>query len=199
MNKNNNPTRDNFYKQTNNENDPFNSCNVTMMTEGLDIGKYGLAPINGINCQYRQPEDKLRYFIENDPVVQRFYRANFNTKTPAPEWAGVMVYAVNYLYGNKIVYYDENLTLEEIKEDLQKGLGIYTSMKYPENKNNAGKLSPIDGHIVLIVGINDNDDLIIDDPYKNHLTGGADGFNNIYTLKEFYKHNKGYAIRYKKA
>jgi len=194
-----NPTRKNYYIQTNNENLPFDSCNVTVMAEGLDVGKFGLAPINGINCQYAQPEDKLRYFIENNIAVQSFYRTNFNTKIPAPEYAGVMVYAVNYLYNKKVVYYDTNLTLDEIKEDLHKELPIYTSMRYPENKNNAGKLAPIDGHIVLIVGIKEDDSLIIDDPYKNHLTGGKDGFNNIYTLEEFKKHNKGYAIRYIKS
>jgi len=198
MNINLNPTRENYYSQINNEILPLDSCNVTIMTEGLDVGKFGLKPINNISCSYRQPEDKLRHFIETNPTVQNYYKANFNTKVKAPEWAGVMIFAINLLYEKKIVYFDDNISLEKIIVDLQNGLPIYTSMKYPENKNNAGNLSPVDGHIVLIVGIKDNNNIIIDDPYKNHLTGSADGYNNIYTLEEFYKHNKGYAIRYKK-
>jgi uncharacterized protein YvpB len=106
-----------------------------------------------------------------------------------------MVFAVNSLYGKKAAYYDERITRDEIIGDLEKGLPVYTSMKYPENKNAAGKLSPIAGHIVLIVGV-DGDNLLINDPYKNHLTGDRDGFKNIYTPADFAKHNKGYAIRY---
>lgn len=191
------PTKDKFYVQTNNDNLPFDSCNVTTMTAGLDVSKKGLDPILRITG-YKQPEDKLRFYIENNPVVQSFYRSNFNTAIPAPEWAGVMVYAVNLLYEKKTVYYDDYLDLDDIKEDLQKGLPIYTSMRYPENRNASGKLAPVDGHIVLIVGINDDDSLIINDPFKNHLTGDKDGFHNIYTLDEFMAHNKRYAIRYTK-
>jgi len=192
-------TRKKHYIQTNNKNKPFDSCNVTIMTAGLDISGRGLKPINNIKCEYDQPEDKLRYYIETNATVQNFYKRNFNINIPAPEWAGVMVFAVNYLYGESIIYYDEYLTYNDIKEDLQNGLPIYTSMRYLENKNASGIFAPVHGHIVLIVGINEDDSLIINDPYKNHLTGGSDGFNNVYVKEEFLKHNKGYAIRYKKA
>jgi hypothetical protein len=108
-----------------------------------------------------------------------------------------MVFAVNNLYKKDIVYFDDYLDMNDIKNDLQKGMPIYTSMKYPENLNAAGKLSPIDGHIVLIVGITEKDGIIVNDPYKNHLMGDKDGFNNIYSWENFKKHNKGYAIRYR--
>jgi hypothetical protein len=188
------PERNNFYSQLNNEIDPHNTCQVTSMVAGLAISKIGLEPILCVTG-YKQPEDKFKFFMENDPAVQAFYKKNFNSIIPAPEWAGVMVFAINQLYKSKVVYYDDYLDYDDITGDLQKGLPIYTSMKYPENKNSAGKLSPVLGHIVLIVGI-DNNNLIINDPYKNHLTGEKDGFNNIYTTKDFLKHNKGYAIRY---
>jgi len=191
------PERRDFYSQLNNEIDPHNTCQVTSMVAGLDIGKFGLDPILFI-AGYKQPEDKLKYFIETNSLVQTFYKNNFKTSVPAPEWGGVMVYAVNLLYGRKVVYYDEFLERREIIEDLEKGLPVYTSMKYPDNKNFAGNLSPIPGHIVLIVGI-DGDNFIINDPYKNHLTGNRDGFNNVYTPEDFVKHNKGYGIRYIKA
>jgi uncharacterized protein YvpB len=109
-----------------------------------------------------------------------------------------MVFAVNKLYNRQLSFYDGNLRIEKIVSDLSNGLPVYTSMRYMENKNYSGKLSPVYGHIVLIVGI-DGDNLLINDPYKNHLTGAADGFKNIYTLEDFTKHNKGYAIRYRRA
>ena len=49
----------------------------------------------------------------------------------------------------------------------------------------------------MIVGI-DNNSIIVNDPYKNHLTGGTGGYRNVYNPDEFKRHNKGYAIRYKK-
>jgi uncharacterized protein YvpB len=192
------PSREKYYVQTNNEDDPNNECQVTSMTAGLDIGKFGFEPVLNIVCNYKQPENKLKYYIRTNPTVQNYWRRYFNIEIPAEQWAGVMVFAVNNLYKKDIVYFDDYLDINDIVNDLQKGLPIYTSMKYLENKNTAGKLSPVDGHIVLIVGV-DGDNLLINDPYKNHLTGGADGFKNIYTPEDFAKHNKGYAIRYKKA
>jgi hypothetical protein len=188
------PNRQDFYSQLNNELDPYISCQVTSMIAGLDIGKLGLEPILRI-VGYKQPEDKLRHYILTDEAVQSYWKKNFNTDIPAPEWAGVMVYAVNRLYDKKVVYYDDYLDHEDIMEDLHEGLPIYTSMRYLENKNFSGKTSPVSGHIVLIVGV-EGDDLIVNDPYKNHLTGDKDGFNNIYTPSDFKLHNKGYAIRY---
>jgi len=190
-------TREKFYTQLNNERDPYNACQCTSMIAGLDIGKLGLDPIMVIQG-YKQPEDKLHYYLNNDETVQVYWKKYFNTDIPAPQWAGVMVFGINRLYNRKITYYDDYLDMDDIKEDLQNGLPIYTSMKYPDNINAAGKSSPVAGHIVLIVGV-DGDNLIINDPYKNHLTGDKDGFNNIYTLAEFERHNKGYAIRFRRA
>jgi hypothetical protein len=189
--------REKYYSQLNNEIDPVNTCQVTSMVAGLDIGGFGLEPILRIK-QYSQPEDKLKYFIETDAVVQAHWRRYFNTAIPAPEWAGVMVFAVNHLYAKDIVYYDDCLDMDDIVTDLQNGLPLYTSMRYPNNINSAGKPSPINGHIVLIVGI-DGGNLFINDPYKNHLTGERDGFKNVYKPIDFVRHNKGYAIRYRRA
>ena len=193
------PDRGKFYTQLNNEVDPYIACQVTSMIMGLDIGGFRLDPIIKLPCSnYKQPEDKLRWYMLNDPVIQDFWRSNFNTKTPAPEWAGCMVFAVNRLYGRNIVYYDSVLTNEEIRDDLGKGLPIYISMEFLENINFSGKPSPIPGHIVLITGIEEDGYIIINDPYKNHLTGDRDGFKNIYTPAEYAKHAKGYAVRYRR-
>jgi len=188
--------RDKYYSQLNNEIDPYNTCQVTSMVAGLDISGIGLEPFKKITA-YTQPEDKLKFFIETNQSVQDFYKSNFDTKIPAPEWAGVMEMAVNYLYGKKVVYFTSFIDYNEIIDDLNNGLPIYTSMRYPNNKNFSGKPSPVPGHIVLIIGIDDTN-FIINDPYKNHLTGDRDGFNNLYTIEEFKRHNKGYAIRYRR-
>ena len=134
----------------------------------------------------------------NDLQVQDYwYHSHHGTTIPAPEWADCMYFAVNKIYNDKIVWYEGTLTIDKIQADLESGVPVYTSMKYPGNKNFSGKPSPIGGHIVLIVGI-DNNSIIINDPYKNHLTGDKDGFRNFYTFEKFERHNKGYAIRYKK-
>ena len=149
---------------------------------------------------YKQPEDKLRHFMLNDPEVQNFWRRSHpkNLDVPAPEWPDCMCYAVNKLYGKPVTYYDGSIATAKILEDLGNGLPVYTSMKYPDNKNFSGKPSPVSGHIVLIVGCDDGV-LLINDPYKNHLTGERDGFNNRYTAEQFERHNKGYAVRYRRA
>ena len=189
--------RSKFYVQTNNELDHNEACQVTVMSMGLDIGQFGLYPINSIQCQFRQPEDKLRWYMLTNPDVQAYWkRSHPGTLIPAPEWADCMVFTINRLYGKNITYFDGELTLNKITSDLNNGIPIYTSMRYPDNKNFNGTPSPIDGHIVLIVGI--EDDILINDPYKNHLTGDRDGFENRYTLEEFKRHNKGYAIRYRR-
>jgi hypothetical protein len=67
------PNREKFYSQLNNEIDPYIACQVTSMVAGLDIGKFGLDPLTAAN-PYKQPEDKLRYFMLNDPEVQAYGR-----------------------------------------------------------------------------------------------------------------------------
>jgi hypothetical protein len=193
------PARRDFYSQLNNELAPYVSCQVTSTVAGLHIGKFGLEPVLRI-VGYKQPEDKLRWHMLNDADVQAFWRESHldALQVPAPEWADCMCYALNKLYGKTITRYDAALTHEKIIGDLGNGLPVYTSMKYLENKNFAGKLSTVSGHIVLVVGV-DGDKLIVNDPYKNHLTGDKDGFNNIYTPEDFSRHNKGYAIRYARA
>ena len=190
--------RDKYYSQLDNELNPYISCQVTSMVMGLDIGGFGLTPIRDLPCgEYRQPEDKLRRFMLDDPGVQDFCkRSHPGSALPAPEWADCMVFAINKLYGANIVYFDAAINTTKIKTDIMAGMPVYTSMKYPANKNFSGKPFPVSGHIVLVVGF-DETSLIINDPYKNHLTGDRDGFCNVYSAEEFAVHNKGYAIRFR--
>jgi len=166
------------------------------MIAGLDIANLGLDPIMRYS-NYKQPEDKLRWYMLNDPDVQNYWKKShpYDLSIPAPEWADCMVYTINKLYKKMVCIFDNYISMGSITTDLSIGLPIYTSMRYPNNINAAGKPSPVAGHIVLIVGI-DGDNLLINDPYKNHLTGDKDGFKNAYTPEQFKEHNKGYAIRY---
>ena len=191
------PTRENYYSQLNNERDPYNACQCTSMVAGLDAGKFGLEPVMAASL-YRQPEDKLRDYMLRDPDVQNYWKKNFDTAIPAPEWAGCMEYAVNRLYGRRIVYYQGKIFMQDIIDDLKNGLPVYLSMAYPDNRDFSGKPAPVPGHIVLAVGVVD-ENIIINDPYKNHLTGGRDGWNNAYSPLDFQRHARGHGIRYRKA
>jgi hypothetical protein len=193
------PTRGTFYSQLDNEINPFTTCQTTSMVMGLDIGKFGLNPIMQQAPDFRQTEDKLKIYMMSNPAVQDFWRRNHpGTSIPAPQWAGVMVFAINRLYEDQITYFDEFITLDEIAKDLHNGLPLYVSMAYPDNRNFNGRPNPISGHIVVVVGIDINDNIIINDPYKNHLTGGKDGFNNLYTKEQFLRHQRGHGIRYRR-
>jgi uncharacterized protein YvpB len=184
------PNRDDFYSQLNNEVNPYNACQVTSMIAGLDLVFRNLNPINN-SANYKQPEDCLYHFICEDKNIQAFYKRSHPDSTiPAPEWADVLCYAVNQLYGIGVVRFDGNLSVVTIKEDLEKQLPVMVSMQYPDNKP-----KPIPGHYILVVGCDDAN-LLINDPYRNHLTGGADGFKNIFTPEDWKKHSKGYGIRY---
>jgi hypothetical protein len=194
-------SRDLYYTQLNNEIDPYSACQVTSMLGGLDIGGYDLSVLDKISGteQFKQREDKLRYFMLHDKGIQMFWKSSHGiTPIPAPEWADCMTYAINQIYGKPITYFDPTISKDKIIADLKNKLPIYTSMKYPDNFNAAGNKSPIDGHIVLIVGIDSEEGYIINDPYKNHLTGKKDGYKNIYSYDDFKAHNKGYAIRYRR-
>ena len=194
------PTREKYYSQLNNELDPYIACQVTSMVMGLDIAGFGLEPINDLKCsQFKQPEDKLKWFMLNDPDVQAFWKRNYpDTTIPAPQWAGCMVFAINKLYWKSIIYFESSLRYSTVISDLKSGLPTYISMEYPENRNFSGNFAPIPGHIVLAVGVDHEGNILINDPYKNHLTGERDGFKNVYSLDKFIKHSNGHGIRYQK-
>jgi hypothetical protein len=184
------PNRADYYSQLNNEINPAAACQVTSMVAGLGLVFHNLGPIKRA-AKFNQPEDCLYHYICDDRYVQEFYKRNHLGSTiPVPEWADVLVYAVNRLYERGIVYFDGSLYPEKIITDLHSGLPVMVSMQYPDNKP-----KPIPGHYVLVIGLEDND-FLINDPYKNCLTGDTNGYQCVYTHNDWRKHSKGYGIRF---
>jgi len=162
------------------------------MVAGLQLALGNIGPIRKA-ASFKQPEDSLYYYICNNTYIQKVYNLNHpGSSIPAPEWADVLVCAVNTLYGKNVVYFDGNIYPEKIIADLEMQLPVQVSMQYPENKP-----KPIAGHYVLVVGLMDGK-YLVNDPYKNHLTGAADGYHCEYTRDDLVKHSKGYGIRFKK-
>jgi uncharacterized protein YvpB len=189
------PNRADFFSQINNEVNPYNACQVTSMVAGLNLVFRNLGPIQKAS-KYKQPEDCLYHYINEDPDILAFYgRSHPGTNVPAPEWADVLCYAVNRLYGKNVVCYEANLHTGKIIQDLGAGLPVMISLRFPDNKNGAGKPSPISGHYILVVGFDENS-FLVNDPYKNHLLQTTDGFKNIYSPEDWANHSKGYGIRY---
>jgi len=89
---------------------------------------------------------------------------------------------------------------EQIAAEIDKGLPVMASMKFPALK--------IKGHYVSVVGYEDrpenigNDDghtvryFIIADPYKNTLLNEPDGFCVPYSPRDWADHYKGYGLRF---
>jgi hypothetical protein len=182
------PDRKYFYRQTNNEEDPNVACQCTSCTAGIDVvHKHDVSALTKLG-KYSQPEDNLRHYTKTNPEVLAFFqRSHPGSKLPPAEWADVMVYAVNKIYGRKIVYYDGNITPQVLLADLAKGLPIMVSMKYPEHQ--------VPGHYILVVG-EDAGRFLVNDPYRNFLTGSWDGYHCWYSAVDWAAHSKCYGLRY---
>jgi hypothetical protein len=179
--------RKDYYVQTNNELDKGIACQCTTMVAGLYTRGLDIYAVDSL-YSYKQPEDDLRYFTGHDPEVLAFCKRSHPGSTIHPsEWADVLVFAVNKIYGKKVVYFDGNLTPQKIKDDLYSHKPVMVSLRFPEHK--------IDGHYVLVVG-EENNNFIVNDPYKNFLKNTPDGFNCIYSPGNWQAHSKGYGIRY---
>ncbi len=183
--------RKNYYRQTNNEVDPNIACQCTTITAGLDVVYRGdVKPLETLGT-FKQPEDNLRYFTGTDPDVLAFCQKSHPGSTlPPSEWADTLCYAVNKIYGKRVVYYDGNITPQVLIADLALGLPIMISLRFPEHN--------IAGHYILVVGEQEGK-FIVNDPFKNFLTGDADGFNCLYSADDWKGHSKGYGIRFTKA
>ena len=184
------PDRENYYSQLNNEQDPKIACQSTTAAQCLAIlGEVGNLMAPGM---FKQPEDNLRWFCKNDPATMAFcirsHGVDWDRHVYHPsEWADVLVLAINTLCKYPIARYSE-FGIHAIMDDLNKGLPVQASMRFPG----------IAGHYISVVGLFDNGDLLINDPYRDWLHNKEDGFHVRYTLGDWTKHSKGYGLRYAK-
>ncbi|GHU82409.1 hypothetical protein FACS189468_6580 [Spirochaetia bacterium] len=183
--------RNHYYRQTNNKIDPTISCQCTSLIAGFDVVYKGDVGILEKLGTYKQPEDNLRNFTAHDPEILAFCRKSHpGSKLPPSEWADVLVYAANKVYGKRVVYFEGNITPQVLISDLEKGLPVMVSLRFPEHN--------IPGHYILVVGEKEGN-FIINDPFKNFLTGDWDGFNCLYSAADWKTHSKGYGIRFIRA
>jgi hypothetical protein len=190
--------RSDFYIQTNNERDGYNACQRTALAQCFDI----MGEVNKITGPYKQPEDNIDW-LANDPKspysagIIQFAKHSHGEDMGKPKYVGNIVEWADVLsaLANSIVDYNatayHKFTVDQIIAEIDKGLPVMVSLKFPELK--------IDGHYVSIVGYEDVGNeryLIIADPYKNTLLNKPDGFCVPYSPADFAAHYKGYGIRF---
>jgi len=205
------PDRSRYYSQMNNERDGVNACQRTAAVQCLDI----IGEVKKIPGPYKQPEDNIDW-LANDKTSP--YSAGIIELAKSShgqdmglnkdvgnivEWADVLCATINAAVDFNVSAYHQ-YTTEQIIADIDKGLPVMVSLKFPELN--------IKGHYVSVVGYEDkpenvgnslgNDDvrnvryLIIADPYKNTLLNKPDGYCVYYSPKDWTAHYKGYGIRF---
>lgn len=155
-----------YYTQRNNKIKPGSSCNVTSMVAALSAAGW---PVEKMASGGRQPEDELMRFVMTDASCDRKWRMlDPQGKIPPNEWHAVLSYGTNRWllglgYSSGIVEWRENATLEEIRQQVDKGGSVVVSGQFPCQ---GGKLD----HVVAVVG-HDAAGFIIDDPWGDWHDG----------------------------
>ena len=192
------PERKDYYIQTNNERDPFAACQRTAAAQCLDI----IGEVSKIPGPYKQPEDNLDW-IANDrksPFFDDIYMLACRSHGPGGgvpsqvgnilEWADVLCETINKAVGYRAAAYHQ-FTAEQIAADIDAGLPVMVSLKFPERN--------IKGHYVSVVGYVDampGRYFIVADPYKNTLKNEPDGYCVAYSPADWADHYKGYGLRF---
>jgi hypothetical protein len=148
------------YSQRNNEVKPFESCNVTSMVMALSYLGYEFP-----KGKYRQPEDNLRFHIENDMYCKRYYQ-EYCVKNPwakgipAVQIHDVLNWGTNNWMGAQVTHFQWAVRIDEMINEIKCGRPVVISGTFPRE----GK-EPL-GHIVVLVGFNDETrEVCYDDPY----------------------------------
>jgi len=193
-------SREDYYIQMNNERDGINACQRTAAAQCLDFIK----EIKNISGPYKQPEDNIDWLANSDESpysagIKELAKRSHGEDMGIPkevgnilEWADVLCATINAVVDYNASAYHQ-FTVEQIIAQIDKGLPVMVSLRFPEYK--------IKGHYVSVVGyedINNERYLIIADPYKNTLKNTPDGFCVPYSPQEFAAHYKGYGIRFYK-
>ena len=149
-----------YYSQRNNEIKPLESCNVTSMVMALGYLGYTLP-----DGQHKQPEDRLRHFIETDPeclaAYERYVNQNSWTKgTAAVEIHQLLSDGTNKWMKRTVTQFRCPMPIGEIIEEIKRGRPVVLSGAFEQPGKN-----PLD-HIVVLVGYNDETgEVCYDDPY----------------------------------
>jgi hypothetical protein len=182
------PNREDYYRQLNNEQDPKIACQSTAATQCIAV----VDNVSLLKGPFKQPEDNLRRYCKYDPDCIELCRRGHDLNNPAvehpSEWADVLSFAINKLLGYRCSRYDGRITPQVLSADLDAGLPIMVSMRF----------SGISGHYISVVGVDDRGNWIINDPYRDWLHDGPDGYHVIYTPQDWRKHSKGYGLRFSK-
>ena len=143
-------TDGNYYSQRNNQIDPMNSCATTSMIQALEIAGYSFPDILP---NYRQPEDKLIYFIRHDKRVLAYWKSidpnGYNawaSKTGCyfepNEVHAVLSYGTNLFMGKTVTKFSTGVSLDSIVRE------ILGKQKPCVMSGNFGGLN----HVVTLVG-----------------------------------------------
>jgi len=189
-----------YYSQINNKRFPYSACNVTALTECLDIIDKLFDFPNGV-----QPEDHLMNVLRDDNSYERMERlypwARKGGYEPN-EVHAMLEWAVNLLVGEKVDTFSTTWDLRELVYEL-------VINKHPSAIS--GRFTDY-GHIVTLVGIEtEQEDIeksasfqginlsqikkfIVDDPYGDYFDGyeTTQGNDLRFSFKEFNDITKTY-------
>ena len=173
----NNSDGKDYYKQTNNEIDPYISCFPSSMINAASVINLQFPTDKEHTGGYKQPEDAFNWFLEHNPECIEFYnrpayKSYVNTKGNHPrELYDVEVFAFNKWMGKTVCEVKYGCTVSDIVNVLNYGGAVVTS----------GNFCGF-GHVVCIVGfkctiepgkVTDKDvvdgltHFIVDDSYGN--------------------------------
>lgn len=182
----NNSKPEDYYKQTNNEIDPFISCFPTSMINAAAVLGIVFPKDKDKTGGYVQPEDQYNWYLEHDEGCRKFWSKPEFAKYlddpanhPRELWE-VEVYCFNRWIGRDVCKYVPNVKIQQIIDLLNKGGTAVTSGKFCEF-----------GHVVAVVGfkadsVDENNvkesevtQFIVDDsygnPHNNYKPVGVDG------------------------
>ena len=150
------------YTQRNNEVKPHESCNVTSIIMALDYMGYEKQFPKG---RFRQPEDNLRDFIENDPdcicAYENYIKSNSWAKNiPAPQIHDILSTCTNLWMKMTVTRFRSYMHIPDIINEIKNGRPVVINGVFQR----PGRL-PLD-HFVILVGYNDKtQEVCYDDPY----------------------------------
>lgn len=167
-----------YYTQRNNRISPLVSCNVTSMIQAADI--LGFSNKFPNDPKYTQPEDALRYLIEN-------------ARENPTEHAVLSKFTNQFLGGNYTQFSTTTLT-RDILQEIRESRPVVLSGNFPYINSKGQKVTL--GHINTLIGyeIDKRGDLAkvtILDPFGNPLNNfKGSGYHIELTAYQFYKFYK---------